>query len=213
MIPRSIFPHLHRLHLITLAFHCLFPVERDLRAMLLACHEGLGFRMGPQPLQIQPGVKDIRTALANAIADNQDGFSTQSPSEANYSSENLLLKDRQGLGSNQGTEKTGATTPGSMGSSNPFGQTQGQPLIQRNSRSIRRLMSEKSFTMDTVYSGMIMDGDLPSEPLEVGPFQALKSALVTSRMLSRALSALAVLLAVIHTSCKIAVELSGPLIS
>lgn len=30
-------------------------------------------------------------------------------------------------------------------------------------------MSEKSFTMDTVYSGMIMDGDLPSEPLEVHP--------------------------------------------
>ena len=34
-------------------------------------------------------------------------------------------------------------------------------------RSIRRLMSEKSFTMDTVYSGMVLDSDLPSEPLEV----------------------------------------------
>ena len=129
-------------------------------ADLFACH-----------LQIQPGVKDIRTALANAIADSQDGFSTHSPSEANYSSENLsFLKDRQGLASNQGTGTgtTGATTPGSLGSSNPFAQNQqGQNLIQRNSRSIRRLMSEKSFTMDTVYSGMIMDGDLPSEPLEV----------------------------------------------
>jgi hypothetical protein len=27
-------------------------------------------------------------------------------------------------------------------------------------------MSEKSFNMDTVYSGMVMDSDLPSEPLE-----------------------------------------------
>ena len=107
-------------------------------------------------------MKDIRTALANAIAEAQDGtYSTQSPSEANLSSEQSL-RDRQALGG------TGATTPGSLGSHNPFQQAQsGAPLIQRNSRSIRRLMSEKSFTMDTVYSGMIMDGDLPSEPLEV----------------------------------------------
>jgi hypothetical protein len=27
-------------------------------------------------------------------------------------------------------------------------------------------MSEKSFTMDTVYSGMVLDNDMPSEPLE-----------------------------------------------
>ena len=119
--------------------------------------------------QIQPGVKDIRTALANAIADSQDGLSTtHSPSEAGNlsSSEGFSsIRERQGLGG--GAQGTGQTTPGSLGSSNPFGQAQGGGLIQRNSRSIRRLMSEKSFTMDTVYSGMIMDGDLPSEPLEV----------------------------------------------
>ena len=123
-------------------------------------------------MQIQPGVKDIRTALANAIADSQDGLSTtHSPSEGgNFSSSEggntSSLRERQGLGSAQGT---GQTTPGSLGSSNPFGQAQSGAPIQRNSRSIRRLMSEKSFTMDTVYSGMVMDGDLPSEPLEVIP--------------------------------------------
>jgi hypothetical protein len=33
-------------------------------------------------LQIQPGVKDIRTALANAIAENQDPYGDRSPSES-----------------------------------------------------------------------------------------------------------------------------------
>jgi len=61
----------------------------------------------------------------------------------------------------------GATTPGGT---NAFGSVTGggQGQIHRP-RSIRRLMSEKSFNMDTVYSGMLMESDLPSEPLEVGP--------------------------------------------
>ena len=127
----------------------------------------------PISLQIQPGVKDIRTALANAIADGQDSFSNNSPSETNLSESQGLgsLNDRLGLGGTGGSmHGTGTTTPGgtSISGSNPFQAAQGGGLIQRNSRSIRRLMSEKSFTMDTVYSGMVMDGDVPSEPLEVG---------------------------------------------
>lgn len=116
-------------------------------------------------------MKDIRTALANAIADGQESFggSARSPSETNLSESQGLgsLNDRLGLG---GSFQGGTTTPGgtSLSGSNPF-YGQGGPPIQRNSRSIRRLMSEKSFTMDTVYSGMVMEGDLPSEPLEVKP--------------------------------------------
>ena len=38
------------------------------------------------------------------------------------------------------------------------------------------MMSEKSFTMDTVYSGMVLDSDMPSEPLEVlAPFSNTRS--------------------------------------
>ena len=55
------------------------------------------------------------------------------------------------------------------GGVNPFaGATSSGPPMHRP-RSIRRLMSEKSLPMDTVYSGMVMDSDVPSEPLEVLP--------------------------------------------
>lgn len=114
-------------------------------------------------VQIQPGVKDIRTALANAIADGGDSYTDRSPTDGG-------MNDRQSLGGGS----HGGSFSGSMGGTNTpggtnaFGSVTGggsQGQIHRP-RSIRRLMSEKSFNMDTVYSGMLMDNDLPSEPLE-----------------------------------------------
>lgn len=100
--------------------------------------------------QIVPGVKDIRSTLANAIADSQDGGSQAPGSQAPESTDPGGISERQSLG--------GPTTPGSMAGPQPFGTYK--------PRSIRRLMSEKSMTMDTVYSGLLSD-DTPSDPLEV----------------------------------------------
>lgn len=112
-------------------------------------------------VQVQPGVKDIRAALAAALAsDGQPVSGSQSPTGAG-------MAERQSLGGGMGS---GLSTPlGSQSTHNPFGVVSaGGPTMHRP-RSIRRLMSEKSFTMDTVYSGMVLDSDVPSEPLEVPP--------------------------------------------
>lgn len=120
-------------------------------------------------LQIQPGVKDIRTALANALAEGQETSGTLSPSEGG-------MNERQGLGS-----FSGLNTPvgGQSTASYPFGGPCNGPTMHRP-RSIRRLMSEKSIAMDTVYSGMVLESDVPSEPLEVRK----RCAMVADRIFS-----------------------------
>ena len=90
-------------------------------------------------------MKDIRSSLASALSESHDGGSSQQLDDVPSS-----LAERQSIGA--------ASTPGGMGSTQSFGTYK--------PRSIRRLMSEKSMTMDTVYSGALLD-ETPSEPLEV----------------------------------------------
>ena len=86
------------------------------------------------PLQIVPGVKDVRTTLANAIAEAQEGGSSQAPE----SDAPAGMSERQSIG--------GSTTPGSLQSSQP-------PFGTYRPRSIRRLMSEKSMTRKRMTNG------------------------------------------------------------
>ena len=101
-------------------------------------------------------MKDIRTALANAIAESQDPYGIPSPTEGSTA-------DHEGNAALDGDDGP------RYGGVNPFAaQTNSGPPMHRP-RSLRRLMSEKLLPMDTVYSGMVMDSDMPSEPLEVLP--------------------------------------------
>ena len=99
-------------------------------------------------LQIVPGVKDIRSTLANALAEGQSQDSSGPQAES--------LSDILGAGITDRQSIDKPITPGanlqSFGSYRP--------------RSIRRLMSEKSMTMvDSLYASSSVEE--PSEPLEV----------------------------------------------
>ena len=94
------------------------------------------------------------------MAESQDPYGIPSPTEGSTA-------DHQSNAALDGDDGP------RYGGVNPFAaQTNSGPPMHRP-RSIRRLMSEKSLRMDTVYSDMVMDSDVPSEPLEVLPQASL----------------------------------------